>query len=220
MNFQKVKAAIFDLDGTLLDTLADLGTGANTALCRFGFPTYPIASYRQKIGHGIRNLLRSCLPEEATEVEFQRVLAAYQAYYPGHCTIHTQYFPGVKEFLDALCAKHIRLAVISNKTEATSQKIISHYFGEYNWDFVWGNNGSRPLNPATEAGKLACETLGLQPEEILYVGDGDTDMEFGTQMGFVTVGVTWGYRDPDQLLAAGANFLVNSFPELQNEMGL
>lgn len=220
MEFQKVKAAIFDLDGTLLDTLADIGTSANHALCRFGLSAYPTEAYRAKIGHGIKNLLRSCLPEDAPEGALEKLVADHQAYYPEHCTVHTTYYPGVKEFLDALSSKGVRLAVISNKTERTGQKIIAHYFPEYDWAFVWGNNGTRPLKPATEAGELACRTLGLKPEEILYVGDGDTDMEFASRMGFLAVGVTWGYRDPDQLLAAGAAFLVDSFAQLQEMMGL
>ena len=219
MDFQKVKAAVFDLDGTLLDTLADIGTGANLALCQFGYPAYPMEAYRAKIGHGIRKLFRAVLPE-ATEEDLARVNEVYQAYYPSNCCVHTSYFPGVREFLDALTVRGIRLAVISNKTETTSKKIVGHYFGDYDWAFVWGNNGVRPLKPATEAGLLACETLGLQPEEILYVGDGDTDMEFASKMGFLAAGVTWGYRDPDQLLAAGADFLVDSFAELQEKMGL
>ena len=214
MEFQKVKAAIFDLDGTLMDTLADIGTSANTALCRVGFSAYPTQAYRAKIGHGIKNLLRSCLPEDAPEGALEQLLAAHQAYYPEHCTVHTDYFPGVKDFLDALTAKGVKLAVISNKTEGTSKKIMAHYFPDYDWSFVWGNNGVRPLKPATEAGVLACETLGLKPEEILYVGDGDTDMEFASKMGFIAAGVTWGYRDPDQLFAAGADFLVSSFPKM------
>jgi len=119
-----------------------------------------------------------------------------------------------------LTANQIRLAVISNKTEKTGKKIMDHYFHDYDWAFIWGNNGIRPLKPATEAGKLACETLGLQPDEILYIGDGDTDMEFASKMGFIAVGVTWGYRDPEQLLAAGADFLVDSFAELQKKIGL
>lgn len=112
------------------------------------------------------------------------------------------------------------MAVISNKTETTCQKIVKHYFSEYPWAFVWGNNGVRPLKPAAEAGELACETLGLHPEEILYVGDGDSDMEFASRMGFVAAGVTWGYRDREQLLAAGADFLVDSFAELQERLEL
>ena len=214
MNFQKVKAVIFDLDGTLLDTLADIGTGANLALCQFGYQTYPIREYRQKVGHGIKGLFRAALPADAAADDLAKVNAVYQAYYPEHCTVHTDYFPGVKAFLDALTARGIRLAVISNKTEKTSLKIMAHYFPEYDWAFIWGNNGVRPLKPATEAGELACQTLGLEPDEILYIGDGDTDMEFARRMGFIAAGVTWGYRDPDQLKAAGADLLVDSFEEL------
>ena len=214
MNFQKVKAAVFDLDGTLLDTLADIGTGANLALCQFGYETYPIGAYRQKVGHGIKGLFRSSLPEGTSEADIAKVNAVYQAYYPEHCTVHTDYFPGVKAFLDALTDRGMKLAVISNKTEKTSLKIMAHYFPEYDWAFIWGNNGVRPLKPATEAGELACQILNLSPEEILYIGDGDTDMEFASKMGFIAAGVTWGYRDPDQLKAAGADFLVDSFEEL------
>ncbi len=220
MNFQKVKAAIFDLDGTLLDTLADIGTGANLALCQFGYETYPISDYRMKVGHGIKRLFRNVLPAGAPDSEIDRVNSVYQQYYPTNCTVLTDYFPGVREFLRALTEKGIRLAVISNKTEVTSKKIMEHYFPDFDWAFVWGNNGQRPLKPRPEAGQLACEALGLQPEEILYVGDGDTDMEFASQMGFLAAGVTWGYRDPEQLLAAGADFLVDSFAELQEKIGL
>jgi len=220
MNFQKVKAAVFDLDGTLLDTLADIGTGANFALCQFGYEAYPVAAYRSKIGHGIKNLFRAALPADATDADVAKVNAVYQEYYPVNCCVHTDYFPGVKAFLDALAGKGIKLAVISNKTEKTSLKIMAHYFPDYDWAFIWGNNGVRPLKPATEAGELACRTLGLEPEEILYIGDGDTDMEFASKMGFIAAGVTWGYRDPDQLLAAGADFLVDSYSELQEKLGL
>jgi len=220
MNFQKVKAVIFDLDGTLLDTLADIGTGANFALCQFGYPTYPIEAYRAKIGHGVKNLFRSALPEGAAEADVDKVNAVYQRYYPEHCCVHTSYFPGTLEILRALTAKGIRLAVISNKTEKTTLKIMTHYFPEFQWDFIWGNNGVRPLKPATEAGELACKTLGLAPEEIMYVGDGDSDMEFAAKMGFVAAGVTWGNRDAQQLRAAGADFLVDSFAELQEKMGI
>lgn len=215
MDFQKIKAVIFDLDGTLLDTLADIGTGANFALCQFGYAPYPIEEYRAKVGHGIRNLLRSAMPDGVSDDEVSKVNQVYQRYYPEHCCVHTDYFPGVIEFLDFLKEKGLTLAVISNKTETTAQKIMEHYFPAYGWAFVWGNNWNRPLKPSTEAGLLACETLGLAPEEILYVGDGDTDMEFASKMGFIAAGVTWGYRDAEQLLAAGADLLCDSFSKLQ-----
>lgn len=220
MDFQKIKAVVFDLDGTLLDTIADIGTGANLALCQFGYPEYPIEMYRVKVGHGIKNLLRSAMPEGATDEQVDKLNQFYQSYYPEHCCVRTDYFPGVKDFLDALVKKGLKLAVISNKTETTSKKIVNHYFSEYKWEFVWGNNWSRPLKPALEAGQLACEALGLMPEEIVYVGDGDTDMEFASKMGFVAAGVTWGYRSREQLLAAGADFLCDSFSELQSTLGI
>ena len=214
MNFQKVKAVIFDLDGTLLDTLADIGTGINKGLCRVGYEEHPIRSYRQRIGKGIKNAVRMSLPETATEEQYEEVLNFYLSYYPEHCMEKTDYFPGVKEFLNAMVQKGMKMAVISNKTESMAQKIIAHYFSEYTWEFVWGRADSRPLKPAKEAGILACEALGLQPEEVLFVGDGDADMEFASTMGFIGAGVTWGNRDPEQLLAAGADFLVNSWEEL------
>ena len=214
MNFQKVKTVIFDLDGTLLDTLADIGTGLNTALCRFGFEEHPIVSYRQRIGHGIKNAVRASVPVTATEEQYKEVLEFYLSYYPQHCTEKTDYFPGTKAFLDAMVQKEMKLAVISNKTETTAQKVMKHYFHDYKWEFIWGRTDTRPLKPAKEAGILACEALGLQPDEILYVGDGDSDMEFAANMGFIGAGVTWGYRDRDQLLAAGADFLVDTFEQL------
>ena len=149
-----------------------------------------------------------------TEEQYEEVLNFYLSYYPEHCMEKTDYFPGVKEFLNAMVQKGMKMAVISNKTESMAQKIIAHYFSEYTWEFVWGRADSRPLKPAKEAGILACEALGLQPEEVLFVGDGDADMEFASTMGFIGAGVTWGNRDPEQLLAAGADFLVNSWEEL------
>jgi len=217
MDFRKVKVAIFDLDGTLLDTVADIGTGANFALCRYGFAEYPIEAYKAMVGHGIRELFKAAAPT-ATGEELDLIHKAYQGYYPEHCAVHSQYFPGVREFLGELQKKGIRLAVISNKTEITAQKIVSHYFPEYHFEFVWGNNGSRPLKPALEAGQLACELLQVKPDEILYVGDGDTDMAFASRMGFLAIGVTWGYRSAEQLKEAGAELLVDSFDELSSCM--
>ena len=214
MDFQKVKAVIFDLDGTLLDTIADIGTGINEGLRSIGLEGHPIPSYRPRIGKGIGNAVRVSLPETATEEQFQKVLDFYLSYYPEHCTDKTDYFPGIKEFLDAMAEKGMKLAVISNKTESMAQKIVTHFFPNHTWEFIWGRADGRPLKPAKEAGILACEALGLQPEEILFVGDGDADMELASNMGFIGVGVTWGNRDPDQLLAAGADLLIDHWEEL------
>ncbi len=220
MNIQKVKAAIFDLDGTLLDTIADIGTGANLALCRFGLPRHDLSAYPQFVGHGIANMVRQIVPEGTPEAVRQQVLDCFLQYYPEHCTDLTTPYEGVYEFLKALTERGIQPAVISNKAEAITRKIVHHFFPEIPWAFVWGGSPERPLKPNPAAGKLACEALGLEPEEILYIGDGDTDMQFAKAMGFLAAGVTWGFRSREQLLAAGAEFLSDSFAELQEKIGL
>ena len=220
MNFQKIKAVILDLDGTLLDTLADIGTGANFALCQFGYQAHPLEEYRALIGHGIKTLLGKALPADATQEDVAKVNSVYQQYYPAHCTVYTDYFPGVMEFLRKLEEKGIRLAVLSNKTETTCKKVVSHYFSDVPWEFIWGNDGERPLKPKKEAGILACELLYLQPGEIVYVGDGDSDMEFAKAVGFIAAGVTWGNRFAEQLMEAGADFLSDSFEELYHKLHL
>ena len=220
MDFQKVKAVVFDLDGTLLDTIRDIGTGVNTALCRYHCPEIPLEKYRDLVGHGSRRLIDLAVPGGEKNEKLDEILQYYVRYYREHCTVHTDYFPGIREMLRSLQAGGYRLAVISNKTERTAQKIIGHYFPEIHFDFVWGNNNVRPLKPAIDAGRAACEELKLKPEEIFYFGDGDTDMEFGSRMGFLTVGCDWGYRSPAQLREAGAQKIVSKPSEVLALLGL
>lgn len=215
---RKVRAVIFDLDGTLLDTLADIGTVANQALCRFGLPARSYETYRKNIGHGIRNLFRTLIPDSVPEHIYQCALQDYLENYPKKCTIHTDYFPGIQSFLKFLKSRDIRIAVLSNKTEQTCQKIVNYYFPDDPWEFIWGRVDDRPLKPDPEAGRLACQILSLQPNEIMFVGDGETDMEFAAVMGFYSVGAVWGYRESEELRISGADILVNSFSDLQTKM--
>lgn len=213
---QKIRAVVFDLDGTLLDTLQDIGAGANMALHRSGFPEHARAEYRRFVGHGIRTLFEQALPAgQNTPDVIDRVLSDYQGYYPEHCTVHTVFFPGVEQMIAKLHAAGYTLGVLSNKTERTTLKIIDHFFPSKPFSLIWGNNGMRPLKPATDAGYLLLNELGLTPEQVLYIGDGDTDMEFAAKMGFFALGVTWGYRDREELLAAGADMLADSTQEIE-----
>ena len=221
MDLQKIRAVVFDLDGTLLDTLQDIGAGANTALHRSGFPEHDRAAYRRYVGHGIRTLFKQALPEgQNTDENIDRVLKEYQGYYPEHCTVHTVFFPGVEDMIKKMHAAGYTLGVLSNKTERTTLKIIHHFFPDEPFSIIWGNNGKRPLKPALDAGYLLLDELGVKPEEVLYIGDGDTDMEFASKMGFFALGVTWGYRDRDELVATGANLLADSTAEIETLLHL
>lgn len=216
--FTKCKAAVFDLDGTLLDTIPDIGASANAALRRFGLPEHSIKEYLPLIGHGINVLIGLACPEGTSEEVKAQVLAAYKAYYPEHCDAHTEYFPGVQAMLQKLIDSGVQVAILSNKTEATAQKIAKTYFPDVDFVFVWGNNGVRPLKPALDAAELICQELKLRQEEIAFVGDGDTDMEFGSKSGFRTIGVTWGYRSREVLQEYGAHALVDTMDQLLDQI--
>lgn len=217
---RKIKAVVFDLDGTLLNTILDIGAGANAALHRSGLREHTIPEYRRLVGHGIRTLFRLAVPNDTPQAVYDEALAYYLSYYPEHCTDHTDYFDGINEMLQTLMAHGLRLGVLSNKTETTSRKIIAHFFPQIPFELVWGNNGTRPLKPQTDAGFTLCEALSLRPDEIAYVGDGDTDMEFASKMGFFALGVTWGYRDRDELIAAGADALADRAEQIPTLLGL
>ena len=128
--------------------------------------------------------------------------------------MQTTRYPGASEILKKLTALGFRVGMITNKTEYQAAYLMHHYFPDTDFEILWGNNGIRPLKPSPESGKLACETLGLQPEEILFVGDGDTDIKFAVNNGFVACGVKWGYRDPELLRQLGAEIVLNCFDEL------
>ena len=214
MNNKKFRAAVFDLDGTLLDTLFDLGACANEALRQYGFPGHTTDEYRTFIGNGIPKLIARAVPQGTKDEEVQKVLRFYLSYYPAHCAEHTKFFPGVRETISELQRRGYLLAVLSNKTETTTKKIIETYFPEGPFSIVWGNNGVRPLKPAPDAGYLLLDRLGCSPDEVFYLGDGDTDMQFAKRMGFFAAGAAWGYRPCETLLQCGADRLFETMAEI------
>ena len=214
MKQQKFRAAVFDLDGTLLDTLYDLGACADRALAACGFPGHSMEEYRTYIGNGIPKLIARAVPPGTSEEDIQRVLKVYLSEYPEHCAEHTRFFPGAAQTVRTLRERGYALAVLSNKTETTARKIIDHYFPDRPFCAVWGNNGVRPLKPATDAGYLLLQELGCAPQEVFYLGDGDTDMTFASRMGFFAAAATWGYRPAEILKECGAQALVSSMQEI------
>ena len=211
----QLRAAVFDLDGTLLDTVRDIGTAANATLAHFGFPQHPLEAYQGFIGNGLLMLYRRAAPAGTDEATVEALRDYGRDYYREHCTGLTQVYDGVPELLHGLAARGIMLGMVTNKTEATARCVMAHYFPEVPFRFIWGNNGVRPLKPAPESGKLMLRELGLTPEQIAFTGDGDTDMAFASALGFWALGASWGYRPRTVLAEQGADALLETPEELQ-----
>lgn len=209
-----IRAVVFDLDGTLLDTIPDIAEALNRALVARGFPARERSEYNYFVGGGIMEAIRRAAPEGTDEAELREINKVYQGYYPDHCNVHTTYYPGILECLSTLQEKGMALGVLSNKTETTTQRVIATYFGSTPFRFVFGNNGQRALKPSTEAAAPICEVLGLLPEEIAYVGDSGSDMAFARDAGMLPVAATWGYRTEEELRENGAVLLPASPKEL------
>lgn len=201
------KLAIFDLDGTLLNTIADLGTAVNHALSLRGFPLHSLEAYRGMVGHGVRNLITSALPEEHKDM-VEECLKDFLSYYIDHIYVHTRPYAGVQDAVERLNAEGWLLAVASNKFQAGTEKLIGSIFPHIPWVAVFGNREGKPLKPDTalveEIIALAEAKSGSALEKIVFVGDSETDMKTAQNAGLPAVAVTWGFRTREELTAAGA----------------
>jgi len=209
-----LKAVVFDLDGTLLDTIPDIAGALNLALASCGLPTHPVRAFEAFVGGGIREAVRRAAPAGADAAVLARVLEAYHREYVAHCTDQTDYYPGVRQMLAGLSAQGLALGVLSNKTEATAQKIICAYFPEIPFRFVFGRAEGRPLKPDAGAAEPVLASLELPPEEIAYVGDSGTDMAFAKAVGMLPTAAPWGYRTREELEREGAALLPESPAQL------
>lgn len=201
-------AVIFDLDGTLLNTLGDLRAATNHALEVRGLPPHSMEEIRQFIGNGIRLLICRAMPEGTPEAEIDAALDDFKAYYAAHIHDRTVPYDGIPQLLTALRKHGIKVAVLSNKIDSASQQLIEYFFPGKT-DVVFGEHVGVPRKPDPTSCRMVMQQLGVQPEQVLYVGDSGTDMQTAKNAGLYAVGVTWGFRSKEVLLENGADVLVH-----------
>ena len=217
------KLILFDLDGTLLDTLEDLSEAVNHALSLRGLPLHSVDEYRRMVGHGVRNLVQQALEASnapVSEALVDATLADFKAYYQAHIDVHTRPYPGIPELLGALHAAGIQLAVASNKFQEGTEYLIQRFFPDIPFVAILGNRPGAPLKPSPEIVQEVLSHSGVAPEDALMVGDSPTDMRTAANGGIDALAVGWGYRSADELSAAFPDGLaiVGSVPALRIQL--
>ena len=202
-----IKAVIFDLDGTLLDTLEDLWASTNAALTQYGFPARTLEEVRAFVGNGVKNLMLRALeisePQECPQ--FEEILAAFKAHYAVHSNDRTKAYPGVQELLLQLKRAGIGMAIVSNKLDAAVRQLSEIYFSEYIAVAI-GENEAAGIRkkPAPDTVFAALKQLNVSRDEAVYVGDSEVDVATAKNSGLPCISVTWGFRSRECLAASGA----------------
>ena len=207
---------IWDLDGTLLDTLEDLKDGTNFALRSFGCPERSLEEIRCFVGNGAANLIQRALPGKADDPDRAEVLACFKEYYDGHCQVKTGPYPGILEVLEEFRRRGYPMAVVSNKPDSAVNILCRDYFAGL-IPHTQGDTPGVPRKPAPDMVYKAAEKLGLTPERCIYVGDSEVDVRTAKNAGMVCLSVTWGFRDEEEIrTAGGSNFCrnVENLPEM------
>lgn len=201
------EAVIFDLDGTLLNTLDDLADSANHVLAEYGYPIHATEKYKTFVGNGIPKLIKRILPSETPEDVFKRALTDFQTYYSEHKNDKTAPYIGITEMLRELKKHEIKICVLSNKQHNISVEIVKHYFGSNTFDLIRGKMEQFPAKPDPASCNDVISALNIPKCNILYVGDSDVDMQTGANAGLVKCGVSWGFRSVEELRSAGADYI-------------
>ena len=208
------KAIIFDLDGTLLDTLTDIMESVNTVLERYNFPTHELQAYKYFIGNGIAVLTRKAFPQDISEEDFQQYLAEVNAEYAKRQTLKTRPYEGVPEMLSKMNRRGVKLTILSNKPHEFAVPTVQHFFPNIDFAVVFGSREGIPRKPAPDAVFEILAMLKISKDEVLYVGDTATDMLTAKAAGLTAVGVSWGFRTVEELQKAGADHIIDQPAEL------
>ncbi len=206
----KHKAVIFDLDGTLLDTLEDIADSMNNVLERLGHPIHDVEAYKYFVGSGFRNLVMKTLPENFREDTYiDRGFSAVREEYANRWANKTKPYPGISEMLDAFSSKGVKMAVLSNKSDDFVKLMIKKFLPRWELDPIFGERQGIPKKPDPAGALEIADILGVKNDECLYLGDTGVDMRTASNAGMFAVGVLWGFRKADELLENGAEILIS-----------
>lgn len=210
-----MKVVIFDLDGTLLNTIADLSAAANHALLSLGFAQREEAECRRFVGNGVTKLLERALPDgEKTAENVERMRIAFFKYYDEHLWDETSVYCGMTELLEALQSRGVLLAVASNKYQSATQRLVNHFFPQIKFMEVLGQREGFPVKPDPEIVHEILLSSGARKEDVLYVGDSDVDMQTAQNAGVRVCAVTWGFRSRELLESFCPDFITDTAREI------
>lgn len=209
----KYQTVIFDMDGTILETLEDMRDSVNVTMDHVGYPHRSLEEVRSFVGNGAAKLIERCMPQGAQDPGFQEAFRFYKQYYDTHAQIKTGPYAGIPELLRTLKNKGVQIAVVSNKPDEAVKLLSEHYFPGL-FPVAIGQRPGIETKPAPDSVYEAMRLLGAQKETTVYVGDSDVDIDTARNAGLNCISVTWGFRDVKFLLEHGAKKLVHSAPEL------
>jgi phosphoglycolate phosphatase len=208
-------AVIFDLDGTLLDTLSDIGDAANRVLDALGYSQHRLDDYRQFVGSGVRMLFARALPEGAAdEATVTRCAERFQVEYARHWNVATRPYEGVAEMLDRVLQRGVKMAVLSNKPDDFTRRCVQYYLAAWPLAPVLGQREGIARKPDPAGVLEILDHWQIPAQQCLYLGDSDIDMQTATAAGVLPIGATWGFRTADELIRSGARHLIHQPTEL------
>ncbi len=215
---KKYDAILFDLDGTLLDSLEDMKDSVNHVMREFGFPEHTTEEIRTFVGNGIRRLIERSVPEDTDPRTCEAALKVYRSYYNDHCMIKTKPYDGVPELLAALKKEGFAMAIVSNKNEEAVEEMREHYFGDL-VPLAFGQSDAVPKKPDPSMVYAAADRLGIPKERCIYVGDSEVDIETAKNAGIDCITCLWGFREKEFLLAEGARVLAEAAEDILRVVG-
>ncbi len=211
-----IKAVLFDLDGTLADSLIDLAGGVNNALMSRGFAPHPVEAFKYFVGDGIPKMIERALPEGSRDTKtVNEIKDIFLPYYAEHYADNTYAYDGMVELVNSLKNGGFTVAVVTNKEQGMADKVVTSLYGDV-FDLIFGKRDGIPAKPDPTAALMAMDELGVKPQECVFIGDSGMDVATAVNSGAVPVGELWGFRGREELIANGAKYIINTPNELLN----